>query len=94
MAKCEHEENDQLFFYISFHVHPDDAKLTRDKIIKAIESASATGSWDFTETKPGRFFLNPNGLSDIDNLKFNTSDISIAQKAYIEIAKINMILNN
>ena len=88
MAKCEHKNNRELLFYISFHVHPDDTKVTMDKVTKAIEAIGAKDRWLFSEVAPGRFFLNPIGLSGIDDLQFNESDLAIAKQANEELFRI------
>lgn len=94
MSKCEHEGNVELFFYLSFHVHPDDAPKTKKAIKNAITDNKLKVDWRFKETEPGRFFLNPKGLSDIDNLEFNKNDIEIAEKANQDLFRIAEVIRN
>jgi hypothetical protein len=86
--KSEHGGNEELFFYVFFHVHPDDAQKVARNIQNAITEESIKEEWCLTEGKPGRFVFKPKGLGDLNNLEFNEEVLSIAENAYHDLIKI------
>ena len=99
MAHVETESGDrEVFFYLSFHVHPDDASKTETLLRGAIAQDPGHIKWWLSQSQPGRFFLCPEGLRDRvrepPQVKVYTNkELQVARAAYLAIPSLVEFLN-
>lgn len=88
----------EVFFYLSFHVHPDGANRIESLLRGVIEQSCEGVKWWLSQSQPGRFFLCPEAI--LERVRqppkvtgYTNEELQIAHEAYLAIPALAESLN-